>query len=127
MREDCIVPNVKSVIRRRSVKAQFIITGVAFLFGAIASLEEGNVPLIAVHSVMALINILAAAIVSKHPLRTNIAVFVANAAFAAVLSYLYYRDGNDQMPYAWGLISLLSVAGCIVFYIRAKRQRAMPA
>ena len=121
------MPSMKSVIRRRSVKAQFIITGIAFLFGGIASMEEGNVPLIAVHFVMALINILAAAIVSKHPLRTNMVVFVTNAAFAAFLSYLYYRAGNDQMPYAWGFISLVSVAGCIVFYIRAKRRRGLPA
>ncbi len=119
------MPEVRSLIRRSSVKVQLILTGVAFLFGGIASLEDGNVLLTAVHFIMALLNILAAFIVSKHPLRINIALFIVNAAFAGVLSYLYYMAGNDQMPYAWGFISLVSIVGCLVYYIKERRRREL--
>lgn len=119
------MPEVRNSIRRRSVRLQLILTGVAFLFGGIAGLEEGNVTLTVVHFVMALLNILAAVIVSKHPLRTNITLFIVNAVFAGVLSYLYYRAGNDQMPYAWGFISLVSIVGGVVYYIKEKRKRQL--
>ena len=121
------MPKVGGLIRRRSVKAQLILTGVAFLFGGIASLEDGNIPLTAVHFVMAMLNILAVFIVSKNPLRTNIALFVINATFAGVLSYMYYSAGNDQMPYAWGLICLISVIGGIIYYFKERRRKELPA
>ena len=85
--------HVKRLIRRKSVRFQLVLTGVAFLFGGIASLEDGNFPMAAVHFLMVLLNILAAAVVSKHPLRTNVALFIMNAVFAGVLSYMYYGAG----------------------------------
>lgn len=117
---------LQRLIRRKSVRFQLVLAGVAFLFGGIASLEAGNLPLTAVHFVMALLNILAAFIVSRHPFRTNIAIFILNAAFAGVVSYLYYQAGNDDMHYAWALISLIFVVGCVVFIIKSRRSKELP-
>lgn len=102
-----------------------MITGVAFLFGGIASMEDGNVPLTVVHFVMALLNILAAFVVSKNPFRTNVTLFIINAGFAGVLSYLYYVAGNDKMPYVWALISLISIVGCVVYCVKSRRSREL--
>ncbi len=117
-----ILLEMKRLIRRKKVRLQLVLTGVAFLFGGIASLDNGNIPMAAVHFLVVLLNMLAATVVMKHPLRTNMSLFVVNAAFAGVLSYLYYRDGNNQMPYAWGLISVIYIVGSIVYYYRSKRR-----
>lgn len=117
---------MKRLIRRKSVRLQLVLAGVAFLFGGIASLEAGNLPLTAVHFVMALLNILAAFIVSRHPFRTNIVIFIVNAAFAGVLSYLYYLAGNDDMHYAWAFISLIFIVGCVVFIAKSRRKKEFP-
>ena len=119
--------HVKKFIRRKRDRVQLFLAGVAFLFGGIASLEGGNVLLAAAHFLMALLNMLAATIVLKHPFRTKISIFIINAVFSGVVSYLYYRAGNDQMPYAWGFISLIFIVGCVVFCIRSRRQKEVPA
>lgn len=113
---------MKRLIRRKKVRFQLVLTAFAFLFGGIASLEDGNVLLAVPHFLLVLLNMLAATVVAKHSLKTNMSLFAVNAAFAGTLSYLYYRAGNDQMPYAWALISVIYIVGSMVYYYRSKRR-----
>lgn len=114
---------LKILKSNKGARIPFLITAHAFLFGGIDTLENGTIYVAAVHFSMALLNFGAALIVTRHPHRTNIILFILNAVFASFLSYTFFRAGNRGMHYAWALISLVSLAACIIYSLKARRSQ----
>ncbi len=107
----------------RKLKLPLIIGALPFLLASLDAFDQGSTVLAAVNLMMTAANWIAVRFVSKAPEMTSAVIYFCNALVAAFLSYDYFQQGKQGLPYAWVVAATVFLVAAAVFYRRARRGR----
>ncbi len=105
----------------RKLKLPLIIGALPFLMAGLDAFDQGRHLLAAVNLLMTAVNWIAVRFISKAPEKTNAVVHLCNAAVAGFVSYDYFQQGKQWLPYAWIVAAGVFLGMAVVSYRRARQ------